>query len=74
MIGRPAWWALCFAVAVVLTFAQLDRSARFAPQLASLVPHAFSGFAAEQRAAAALGGVPDVAVAKARILVARRPA
>ncbi|WP_052768880.1 hypothetical protein [Aurantiacibacter marinus] len=74
MIGRFAWWAVLAAIGIVTGFAQIDRSARFTPHLASLVPPAFSGFAAEQRTRQAIAAQqPDRAIAEAKALVAARP-
>ena len=73
MIGRIAFRLGVAALAIAVAFAQVDRSARFAPELAPLVPRAFSGFAAEQRVKAALATSGD-AVGEARALVRRRPA
>lgn len=74
MILRLVWWAVLAVLVVIASFAQIDRSARFQPELAELVPAQFSGFAAEQRTRAAImAQQPDVALAEARQLVARRP-
>ena len=48
MIARLLWIAALLGLAVVSTFAQIDRSARFAPQLSPLVPVAFRGFAQQR--------------------------
>lgn len=74
MILRLGSYLFLAVLAVVATFAQLDRSSRFAPQLAVLVPPAFSGFAAEQRTRAHVEAREgDAALAEARALVAKRP-
>ncbi|RJY09441.1 hypothetical protein [Aurantiacibacter aquimixticola] len=62
------------ALAGIVMLAQLDRSARFAPQLAPLVPQAFSGFAAEERTRLAIAARDeDRALAEAKALVRSRP-
>jgi len=74
MIARLAWWGVLAVIGVAATFAQIDRSSRFNPQLAALVPPAFSGFAAEQRTRQAIAAQqPERALAEAEALVARRP-
>jgi len=74
MIARLAWWAVLAVVAVVASFAQLDRSSRFEPHLAPFVPPALSGFAAEQRTLQAIAAQqPERALAEAEALVAARP-
>lgn len=74
MIGRVAWIASLGAIALVATFAQLDRSARFAPQLAASVPAPFRGFAAEQLARqAVLAGDAEASMREARALLRARP-
>lgn len=71
---RFIWWAALALVALFAVLAQLDRSSRFHPQLASLVPQALSGFAAEQRTRAAIAAEQgSIAVAEARGLIAHRP-
>ena len=75
MTGRIIYWSVLLAVAVMTLFAQLDRSARFSPQMAAFVPASFSGFAAERRAERAVltrDGVDALSASKA--LVAVRPA
>ena len=54
MIGRIAWIAALLVLALVTAFAQVDRSARFNPALAPLVPAPFRGFAQAQLAEQAL--------------------
>ena len=73
-MGRILFWLSLAVTALVASFAQLDRTARFAPELASAVPPAFSGFAAEQRTRQAIA-VQDgrAALAQAQALLARRP-
>ncbi|WP_340588385.1 hypothetical protein [Erythrobacter alti] len=74
MMGRFLWWGLLAAVFVVASFAQLDRSSRFAPHLARFVPPAFSGFAAEQRTRQAIAAQQgERAIAEAEALVTARP-
>ena len=74
MIGRLVWWSALAVVALVTLAAQLDRSARFSPSLAPLVPQAFAGFAAERTAQrAVLSQEPEVALASTRALIAVRP-
>lgn len=74
MIARIAWLASVIALAAIVALAQLDRTARFEPAYAPFVPHAFSGFAAEQRTRLALGaGDTPRAMAEARALVRARP-
>ena len=74
MTGRIAWLALMALVAVVTVFAQLDRSARFDPALAALVPAPFAGFSAQRTTEAALvAGDADMALENAQALVRRRP-
>ncbi|MDE1467441.1 hypothetical protein [Aurantiacibacter sp. D1-12] len=74
MIARVPFYLLLGIVAVLTSFAQLDRSSRFAPQLAAWVPPALSGFAAEQRTRIAIEAQQgDVALTEARNLIARRP-
>lgn len=48
------WIAALAGVAIVTGFAQLDRSTRYTPSLARLVPPAFQGFAAQRLAAEAI--------------------
>jgi hypothetical protein len=45
MIIRVGWISALIALALVTTFAQMDRSSRFNPALAPLVPQPFRGFA-----------------------------
>lgn len=45
MIARIGWIAALLVLALVTTFAQADRSSRFNPALAQLVPAPFRGFA-----------------------------
>lgn len=74
MIARVLWIALLLAVAAVSSFAQLDRAARFAPQLAALVPPMFRGFAQAELTEMAL--VQDdnaLALVRARRLALVRP-
>lgn len=74
MTVRLAWWFALAVVAIVASFAQIDRSSRFNLHLASLVPAAFSGFAAEQRTRQAIAAQqPQLALAEAEALVAARP-
>lgn len=73
MIARVLWIALLLAVAAVSSFAQLDRAARFAPQLAALVPPMFRGFAQAELTEMAL--VQDdnaLALVRARRLAAAK--
>jgi hypothetical protein len=74
MIGRLIWSTALAALALIVTFAQLDRAARSEPALARLVPAQFSGFAAERLAEQALAR-EDAAEAhlQAVALVRRRP-
>lgn len=74
MIGRIVWIAGLVAAALVSTFAQLDREARAAPQLAPLVPTMFSGFAVQRLTEIALRqGTGEQALGQARQLVLVRP-
>jgi uncharacterized protein HemY len=74
MIGRAAWIALLAAIALVTTFAQLDRAARFAPDLAASVPAPFRGFAAEQLARKSIGADDaEESLRAARALLRARP-
>lgn len=74
MIGRLIWWVVIVAIAVIASFAQIDRSSRFNPSLAPLVPSAFSGFAAAQRTRLAIAAEqPELALAEATALVKARP-
>lgn len=69
-----AWYGALLAIALVAIFAQLDRQARYAPALASLVPDNFSSFAAYHKASADIvSGDADAAGQQAMALVARRP-
>ena len=74
MTGRVLWWlALAMAGAMALV-AEVDRASRFSPELAPLVPAGFPGFAAEQRAKAAIAaGDGEAALAEAHALVRARP-
>jgi hypothetical protein len=74
MISRIAWLALLVVVAFIATFAQLDRSARFAPDLAVNVPTSFRGFAAEQLVRKTiLAGDTEASLQMARGLIRVRP-
>lgn len=74
MIGRLGWILALLVVAVVTAFAQIDRSARFAPELAALVPAPFRGFAqARQVEQALVARDADRAVERAKALVRNRP-
>lgn len=74
MIARTAWWGLVAVLMVVTAFAQLDRAARFSPELSAFVPAPFAGFAARHVATQALvAGDGPRAVAAAERLVRARP-
>lgn len=74
MIGRLIWWSVLGVLAAVTVLAQLDRSARFTPGLAPLVPEIFAGFAAERNAqSAVLAQDSGSALTATRALVAARP-
>lgn len=73
-MGRIVFSLALAMTALVASFAQLDRSARFAPELAGAVPPTFSGFAAEQRTRQAIAAQDGgLALAEAQALLARRP-
>lgn len=74
MKGRLVWIAVLAALGVVTTFAQLDRSSRFSPGLAPLVPAMFRGFAQQKLTEYALLSHDDEqALRLARGLVRVRP-
>lgn len=74
MTARLLWIAALLAVALVSTFAQLDRSSRFSPQLAPLVQPMFRGFAQAKLTEIALAqGDNALALQRARRLVLVRP-
>lgn len=74
MIGRLAFYAMLFGLALAATLAQLDQQARSSPALAAMVPDSFSGNAARERAKLALRlRLGDTALAEARQGVALRP-
>jgi hypothetical protein len=74
VIARLIWIAALLGLAVVSTFAQVDRGARFAPQLAPMVPIAFRGFAQQRLTEIALAeGDGDLALAQAQRLALVRP-
>ncbi len=74
MIGRLGWILALLVVAVVTAFAQIDRSARFAPEFAAFVPAPFRGFAqARQVEQALVMRDADRAVERAKALVRNRP-
>lgn len=74
MTIKLTWWVALAALAIVTTFAQLDRQARYDPQFALLAPAAMGGFALEQRAAMAIEARRAAqALQSSRDLVAARP-
>lgn len=74
MILRAAWTVMLVLLATVVLFAQVDRSSRFSPELASMVPAPFRGFAQERLAQSALlAGRGEQAQQMARDLVVARP-
>lgn len=69
-----AWVAALLALALLTAFAQIDRSSRFAPQLAPLVPTQFRGFAQQRLTELALARADAAAALPlARRLVLVRP-
>ena len=72
---RQSLWVLALAlVGVLATGAQLDRAARYRPELAPLVPGPFRAFSQHHLASASLsGGTTNEALREARRLVERRP-
>ena len=74
MIGRIAWLAGLFALALLTTFVQIDRQSEATPALAALVPEPMRGYAQARIAGeAAEGDNPALALQEARRLVHRRP-
>jgi hypothetical protein len=74
MIGRIAWSGTMLALAVVASFAQLDRASRFVPHLAGYVPAPFRGFAHQRLAEGALAvRQGDNGLEEARALIRARP-
>ena len=74
MIARIVWSLAIVLVASVASLAQLDRSARYSPALAELVPAPFQAFAARHLAAEAiLERDGETALPLARALVKVRP-
>lgn len=75
MIGRVVWIAVLAVIGIAVTFIQLDRSARFHPELASTVASPFRSFAQPHLIGRALAdNRTDEAFARARELVSVRPA
>lgn len=75
MISRVAWGIAILLIAAVASVAQLDRSARYSPALAPLVPAPFQGFAARHLAAQAIiERDGEAAVPLTQALVKARPA
>ncbi len=74
MTRRIIWFAGLVAMALLATIAQVDRQARYDSDLARLVPAAFGGFAAEQRARSAVQrGDGEAALVELRTLIKSRP-
>ena len=74
MIARLVWISALLGVAVVATFAQLDRSSRFAPELAQFVQPLFRGFAQAELTKIALAqGDGAIALQRAQRLALVRP-
>ena len=74
MIARMLWWTSLAAIGLAAAVVQLDRSARFDPELAAMVPTSLPGFATEQRVKAAIADRDSAtALAEARALVRGRP-
>ncbi|MEO0698676.1 MAG: hypothetical protein AAFY81_03045 [Pseudomonadota bacterium] len=74
MIARALWILAVVAAALVTAGVQLDRQARYAPDVASSVPKPFRAFAQRHMTAQALLEEDDaLALREARQLVARRP-
>lgn len=71
---RALWFCALAALAVVTTFAQLDRTSRRMPSVAALVPPPFRSFAQERMVIAEVRTAPPAqALEMARTLVRRRP-
>lgn len=74
MIRRIAWAGLMAAIAIVTAFAQLDRTSRFAPDLAANVPAPFRGFAQQRLSEASiLAGDAQKSLDRSRDLLRVRP-
>jgi len=73
MIARLLWIAVLLGLAVVATYAQIDRSSRFNPALAPLVEEPFRGFAAARLTQQAIAAQDPAASGLARELVRIRP-
>jgi hypothetical protein len=74
MIGRVAWVGSLIALALLVTFLQLDRQSAANPALAAMVPEPLRGYAQTSIAGRAVeGDDPALALAEARRLVRRRP-
>jgi hypothetical protein len=74
MIGRIIWFGILAAVAVLVTFLQIDKQSEKSPQLAAVVPAPLRNYALEPVARTSIRGDDAArALADARQLVARRP-
>jgi len=71
---RLIWPLIMLALAAITAGVQLDRQARYSPELSQYVPAPASNFAQYHIASDALtNGTPEQALAEARRLVIRRP-
>lgn len=74
MIARILWIVAIALIAVVSTFAQLDRTARTNPEYGAFVPRAFQSFSAANLTASALAQENgELALQRAAQLVEARP-
>lgn len=74
MIARGLLVIVLLAIAAGTAGLQLDRQSRYQPVYAAAVPEAFAAFALPHRVGAALNsGQPQLGLAQAELLVARRP-
>lgn len=71
---RVLWVCLMAVLAIVASGAELDRTSRRIPQLATLVPTPFRSFAQEQLVSSTVrSDPPEAALRDAQLLVQRRP-